>query len=133
MRNKILLQLTEAHQQASAALTDYLRHLDARETDASYVHARMLFEEGWRYFHDPKAAVEMDKAQGGERSYGNTTVHCLWMASDGESHARKDAGEIEPILQALQLSSNESSVTILTFLAELTSEVGDSPPGGILE
>lgn len=133
MRNKKLLHLTEQARKASDELTTYLTHLDARETDASYVHARMMFDEGWRMRATGVTA-------GMAREFGiplNTPKYTLWMdAAEGEqSPAAFGAEQINDteVLDAMQLANIESSTAVLKFLIELTDEVGVHPPKEVAE
>jgi hypothetical protein len=125
MRNKKLHHLTEQARKASDELTTYLTHLDARETDASYVHARMLFDEGWRLRDHGHRTPEDER--------GHRIV--LWLDGGDEdespaSHAADDLHDHE-LHQALQLSPSESSTGVLRFLIELTDEVGVYVPAKV--
>lgn len=117
MRNKKLHKLQSDAEKAFGELSAYLKHLDARETDASYVHARMLFDENWRLK---------------DRGTSDTRVgsrYVLWIYQE-------DADEQNPlgmtafdelsdgkVLKVLQLSKVPSTVEVLNFLIEITEEV----------
>lgn len=120
MRNRKLFNLKSAAEKAFGELTTYLGHLDKRETDPSYVHARMLFDEGWRMSMTlPQTHLPHDEQHLPFR---------LWMSAD------EAEGDVSPVvlksvnrndatfLKALQLSSVPSTVEILTFLMEITEE-----------
>lgn len=125
MRNKKLHRLTEQARKASEELTTYLTLLDARETDANYVHARMLFEEGWR-LHDH-----------GHRSneHAHRMRYMLWMDAGDAADAppaRSYAEDLPPhgdpteVLKALQLTQGD--IGVVNFLLEITLEVGGDVP-----
>ena len=122
MRNGKLRKLTDAAFKAQSELTEYLRHLDARETDANYVLARMLFEEGWRVvfnlrkkLNDSIPAVQLWKPHSAEGSVGADVI-------GAQSTGSKE------IFQALQLPPTNESEKVIGFIIELTSEIGDVPP-----
>ncbi len=122
MRNRKLLYLTDAAQKAHDSLTEYLRHLDARETDPNYVHARMLFDEGWRYYFD----IDAGAASPDDKSC------TLWMTTDEESPSpvRIETDEISDteVLKALNLNPSDETTAVLRFLEEMTQEIGVFPP-----
>jgi hypothetical protein len=111
MRNKKLLTLQLAAEKSFGELTAYLHHIDKREKDANYVHARMLFDEGWRIliYTDAPAKLWMDTEDGEESPV---------------SFEAADMVDNSNILAALQMTEIDSSTLILQFLNELTVEEG---------
>lgn len=109
MRNKKLFLLNHAAKTAFDELSAYLEHLDKREGESSYSHARMLFDEGWRLDKSTMLGIQF----------------ALWMASGEDRVANVTSTEIQPVLDALQLTAGEESNETIEYLAELTFELGD--------
>lgn len=110
MRNRKLFLLNEKAKTAFDELSAYLQHLDKREAESSYSHARMLFEEGWRL----------------DKSTATGTQFVLWMSSGEDQVASVNSDEPDPIFNALQLTAGQESNETLDYLAELTFELGDN-------
>lgn len=138
MRNKKLLQLQGEDERASKALHAYLNHLNARETDPSYVHARMLYEEGWRYrTFDQQTSEEpgyvasyvlwYDANEDSPPEYVNALAEKLSMAVQKELGLAGDDPEV------IESDPAPSIGNIIDYLVELTEEVGESVPKAITD
>jgi hypothetical protein len=121
MRNKKLHNLQEQAESASKALYAYLTYLDARETDPSYVHARMLFEEDWR--------LGIANIMTSEEP-GNKNVWVLWYDGNEENPPEYFSAETNSdpkILQELGLAEPDTELPpsvgdVISFLVALTEE-----------
>lgn len=123
MRNQKLLNLQQIAEKANADLFAYLNHLNKRETDPSYVHARMLFEEGFRL------------GTVANKSYGLWTTNELMITVDPENKESDNSLGImiaeaksisdKSIISKLGLTKvrkNSDNEAVLNFLFELTEE-----------
>lgn len=110
MKNRKMQKLQEAAEKSFTELTNYIRHLDSREKDPDFVHAKMLFDEGWRL-----AVVK-------PVDLNSIRVTYVLLGNGKLVQGKFDSKDF---LEALQLSEGKTSSQVLSFLLTLTEEFGE--------